>query len=120
MYAGELLGLIAQWWAKVSFLQLCERVAPRKERHYNIVFGLVTFWGVFSILAIALQCGLPEPWVFVPDDCPTKGMMYYPVIIMNIITDIILGTWTLPTLWTLLMDQDRRILVVMLFGSRLV
>ncbi|KAK7182293.1 hypothetical protein DPSP01_007004 [Paraphaeosphaeria sporulosa] len=119
-YAGEILGLAAQYWAKASFLQLCERVAPRKQKHYNIVFGMVTFWGVFSILAIALQCGLPDPWVFNPEDCPTKGMMYYPVIIMNIITDLILGTWILPTLWKLLMDQDRRILVVMLFGSRII
>ncbi|KAF2438836.1 hypothetical protein P171DRAFT_477166 [Karstenula rhodostoma CBS 690.94] len=119
-YTGDILGLAAQYWAKVSFLQLCERVAPRKERHYNIIFGLITFWGVFSVLAIAFQCGLPDPWVFKPDDCPTAGAMYYPVIIMNIITDLILGTWILPTLWKLLMDQDRRILVVMLFGSRII
>jgi hypothetical protein len=45
--------------------------------------------------------------------------MYYPVIITNIITDILLGTWILPTLWKLLMDQDRRILVIVLFGSRI-
>jgi hypothetical protein len=45
--------------------------------------------------------------------------MYYPVIIMNIITDLFLGTWIIPTLWRLLMDQDRRILVIMLFGSRI-
>ncbi|KAJ4286695.1 hypothetical protein N0V90_012947 [Kalmusia sp. IMI 367209] len=120
MYAGELVGITAQWLAKVSFLQLSDRVAPREPRPYNIVFGMITFWGVFSILVIALQCGLPDPWVYVPDDCPTKGYMYYPVIILNIITDIVLSTWILPTLWKLLMDADRRILVVILFGSRLI
>lgn len=118
MYAGELIGLAAQWAAKVSFLQLCERVAPREPRDLHIVTGMVYFWGLFSILAIAFQCGLPDPWVFDPSDCPTKGFMYYPVIIMNMITDLVLATWILPTLWNLLLDQDRRILVVMLFGSR--
>ncbi|KAF1970897.1 hypothetical protein BU23DRAFT_600631 [Bimuria novae-zelandiae CBS 107.79] len=120
MYAGELLSLAAQWAAKVSFLQLCERVAPRKPKEYNIVFSMVTFWGVFAMFAIAFQCGLPKPWMFDPSNCVTKGIMYYPVIIMNILTDIVLGTWILPTLWHLLMDQDRRVIVIVLFGSRLI
>lgn len=119
MYAGELLGIAAQWAAKVSFLQLCERVAPRDPKQYNIVFGMVTFWGVFSEFAVAFSCGVPRPWYFDPRTCDTKGAMYYPVIIMNIITDVILGTWILPTLWKLLMDQERRVMVVALFGSRL-
>jgi hypothetical protein len=84
-----------------------------------MVFGMVTFWGVFSLLAVAFQCGLPHPWIFNPTTCATKGAMMYPVIIMNIITDVILGTWILPTLWKLLMDQERRVMVVVLFGSRL-
>lgn len=120
MYAGELLSVVAMASAKMSVLVLSDRVAPRKERFYNGMRALILFWTTFSIFAIAFQCGLPKPWVYDPDDCPTKGYVYYPIIILNIVTDGILATWILPTLWNLLMDTGKRMTVMLLFGSRLV
>lgn len=120
MYAGELLAIAAMASAKTSVVLLSDRVAPQETRSYNIMLGLVAFWSTFSIFGIAFQCGLPEPWVYIPDDCPTKGYLYYPVIILNILTDAVLAVWILPTLWKLLMDTGKRVTVMVLFGLRLV
>lgn len=120
IYGGELVGIAAQWLAKLSFLQLSQLIVARASRSYNIIFSIVTFWGLFSFLAIALQCGPKEPWIYAPDACPTKGLFYFPVIIMNILTDILLSAWILPMLWKLLLDAEWRFLFIILFGSRLV
>lgn len=119
MYAGELLSITSMASAKTSVVLFSDRVAPRETRPYNVMLGLVGLWSLFAILAIAFQCGLPEPWVFAPDDSPTKGALYYPIIILNILTDGLLAVWILPTVWKLFMNTGKRVTVVCLFGSRL-
>lgn len=119
MYAGELLSIAAMASAKTSAVLLSDRVAPRDSHPYYGMLGLIAFWGAFSFLAIALQCGIPDPWAFAPDRCPSKGALYYPIISLNIVTDGLLALWILPTVWKLLMNHRDRITVIALFGSRL-
>ena len=118
MYAGQLLSIVAMAFAKLSVVLLSDRVAPRETHARKAMLALVGFWALFAILAIAFQCGLPEPWVFAPQHCTTKGALYYPIIILNILTDTLLTVWILPTVWKLLMDTSTRITVMCLFGSR--
>lgn len=120
MYVAELLGIAAQASAKVSVVLLSDRVAPRESRSYFFMLGLVAMWTVFAFFATAFQCPLPEPWVFNPSACPTHGNLYYPIIIFNIVTDALLAAWILPTLWSLLLETNKRLTVVVLFGSRII
>ncbi|KAF2467216.1 uncharacterized protein BDR25DRAFT_305654 [Lindgomyces ingoldianus] len=120
MYAAEMMGIAAMAWAKTSVVLLSDRVAPRPPVPFYLMLGLIAVWTIFSIFATAFQCSLPHPWVYVPSECPSRGSLQYPIIILNIITDAILATWILPTLWKLLMDVERRITVIVLFGSRFI
>lgn len=120
MYAAELSGIFAMFSAKTSIVLLSHRVAPREPRPYFFMLGLVAFWAVFSILGIAFQCGLPHPWVYVPSQCPSRGNLLYPIILLNFLTDALLATWILPTLSRLLMDTGKRMTVMVLFSARLV
>jgi hypothetical protein len=49
--------------------------------------------------------------------CATHGNMQYPVIIFNVMTDIVLATGILPTVWKLNTSRDARIAVILLFAS---
>lgn len=120
MYTAELLGICAMASAKTSVVLLSDRVAPREPRPYYALLSVVAVWTVFSIFAIAFQCPLPHPWVYVPSTCPSHGNVQYPIIIINILTDAVLATWILPTLWKLSMDKNRRRVVILLFGARVV
>ena len=120
MYAAELTGIVAMFFAKTSVVLLSHRVAPREPRPYFFMLGLIASWAIFSIFGITFQCGLPHPWVYVPSQCPARGNLLYPIIIFNILTDALLATWILPTLSRLLMDTGKRMTVIILFGARLV
>ena len=80
---------------------------------------MVGVWGIFSFLSLAFQCQLPKLWVFVPSQCNTHGLLQYPVIILNILTDGILATSMLPTIWKLQLRRNIRVTVMLLFGIRL-
>ncbi|KAF2867083.1 hypothetical protein BDV95DRAFT_610967 [Massariosphaeria phaeospora] len=120
LYAAELTGVFAMASAKTSVVLLSDRVAPREARSYYLMLGMVAVWTIFSTFALAFQCSLPDPWTFTRENCPSRGNLYYPIIIFNIITDALLATWILPTLRKLLMPTNKRVTVMLLFGARLV
>ncbi|KAF2192734.1 hypothetical protein K469DRAFT_654560 [Zopfia rhizophila CBS 207.26] len=120
MYGGQLTGIAAMALAKTSVVFLSDRVAPQEPRPYYIMLGLVAIWTILSIFATAFQCSLPHPWVYVPSKCPSHGNLQYPIIVLNIVTDALLATWILPTVWGLIMETGKRVTVIVLFGSRLV
>jgi hypothetical protein len=120
MYAAQLLGVLSMGSAKVSVVMLFRRITPTANRSNYILLACVGSWMIFSILAVAFQCQLPDPWVFVPSECMTHGNVQYPVVILNMVTDTLLATSILPTLWKLKTMRATRIAVMMLFASRLV
>jgi hypothetical protein len=102
--------------AKFSSAFLLERVSPQSPRKKLVLYGLITLWIVYSLLAIAFRCGLPTPWIY--DHGCSHGGPLCSVIAFNMATDIMLAVWIFPTLRTLNMDRGRRIAVGALFGSR--
>jgi hypothetical protein len=119
MYAAQLLGILSQTAAKVSVVMLFKRIVPANV-HHHIFLACVGVWSIASIFMIAFQCQLPSPWVFVPSQCTTHGNVQYPYIIVNMVTDIMLATGILPTVWNLNTRRETRIAVIMLFASRFV
>jgi hypothetical protein len=106
--------------AKLSAACLFNRVVPQSPRPPRIMFLAIGAWAVFSLFAIAFQCQLPTPWIFIPSQCRTHGYLQYPIIIFNIITDLFLAIWILPIVWSLNMTLQKRMTISVLFGFRVI
>ena len=119
IYCVHLLSILSMTFAKVSVVLLMRRITQATTRIWDIVMGSCCLWGVFSFLAFAFQCGLPKPWVYEPLQCTTRGKLQYPIIVLNIVTDVILSVGMLPSLWKLKAPFETRVTVMILFALRL-
>jgi len=119
IYAAQLLGIIAIACGKASAAFLVQRIALLKLRYLHAFLAVVAAWTVFSLLATAFQCHLPYPWILEPSNCPTRGYLQYVVTAVNMITDVILSTWVIGPVWKIEMVQRDRLLVIFLFGVRI-
>jgi hypothetical protein len=119
IYTTQLLSIASMAFSKISIVMLLKRITQILSNSYKFSLAMVAIWGIFSFLSLAFQCQLPTPWVFVPSQCNTRGLLQYPVIILNVLTDAILATSMLPTIWKLQLRRNLRVTVMILFGIRL-
>ena len=107
--------------AKMSVVMLMRRLSSTKPmiRLYRIATLFITAWTIFSLLALALQCGSTHPWVYTPEQCLNHGALWYPIIIASIFGDAALSFLFAPVLWTLNMARLQRVIVVGLFAIRI-
>jgi hypothetical protein len=108
--------------AKVSVLVLMLRLwpfGPTLRRACFVTGAAIALWMVFSVLALALQCGIPRPWVYTAERCAGRGAVWYPVVLLNIVTDLVVATLFLPLIRKLQMPPSKQMLVGLLFASRL-
>ena len=109
--------------AKFSVLQTQKRLMGDQTtniymmRLYPTVSGLILAWTVFSILALALQCGTASPQLYQPDRC-LGGALWYPVALLNAVTDAVLAFSFTPVILRLAMAKERKVRVMCLFGTR--
>jgi hypothetical protein len=109
--------------AKISVVRLILRLSQRRSRLHtacHIMSGVITLWTVLSILSLALQCGMPDPWVYLPPKCAGSGALWYPVVVLNLLTDAVLAFLFAPVLWKLKMSLAQRLAITTLFGLRIV
>jgi len=120
IYAAQLLGLAAMASAKMSVAMLLGRIIPDYRNSASVSFSAIAGWALFSLFAVAFGCSLPRPWDLLFSQCSTSGgKLLYPVIIFNILTDVMLSFWVLPYISTPTMKVKKRVLVCSLFGARL-
>ncbi|KAJ9658833.1 hypothetical protein H2201_007614 [Coniosporium apollinis] len=119
-YSAQLLSITAQAFAKHSMLLLIERLDSTTFtlRNCRIIHVLCLAWALFSLFAVAFQCGLPNPWVFDSVRCVAGGSLYYVIIVFNVITDAFIASFFLPVLWKLQMDRATRLTVTSIFAAR--
>ncbi|KAF2095137.1 hypothetical protein NA57DRAFT_79622 [Rhizodiscina lignyota] len=120
-YTDQFLAITAMALAKSSILLLFRRLMSQ-SRLITAFFALsasVIVYFVFSVFATAFQCGLPRPWLLEPTTCTSHGRLQYAIIGMNMITDMLLAIWIIPSLWKLQMDKNTRTIVIALFAARL-
>lgn len=103
---------------KLSSACLLRRVAPQARWQDFVLFGMIGFWLVYSMLTFGFQCGVPMPATYSPANCGNGGPLFS-IIGLNIVSDIVLAVWFFPTLRTLNMDMEARMTVATLFGARL-
>lgn len=117
-----MMAIIVMASAKISVVHLIMRLSQRRSRLYtacHIVSGAIAFWTVFSILSLALQCKLPRPWVYSPQKCAGAGALWYPVVVLNLLTDAVLAFLFAPVLWRLKMSRKQRLTITSLFSIRI-
>lgn len=85
---------------------------------YPTAHGAVGLWLIFSIVALSLQCDSPR-WEYRPQRCAGEGALWYPVIILNIVTDIVISFLFAPVVMKLQMNTHQKVTVTALFGFRL-
>lgn len=108
--------------AKISVIRLIMRLSQRRSKLYtacHIVSGIIAFWTAFSVLSIALQCKMPRPWVYSPERCAGAGALWYPIVVLNMLTDAILAFLFAPVLWRLKMSREQRLTITSLFSIRI-
>jgi hypothetical protein len=109
-------------FAKVSVVQLIMRLSQRRSKIHtacHIANGVIALWTLFSILSLAFQCQLPDPWVYTPQRCAGSGAVWYPVVVVNLLTDTVLSFLFAPVLWKLKMSRTQRLTITSLFSVRL-
>ena len=123
-YIASLLALPSMACAKFSVLHLQKRLMGDSssnrymKRMYLIVGISILTWAVFSVIAIALQCGTTNAYRYKPQRC-ADGALWYPVTILNALTDAILTFSFTPVVLGLAMKKEQKIRVMLLFGTRL-
>jgi hypothetical protein len=89
------------------------------DRVYYAASLFIVAWTVFSVLALAFQCGSTRPWVYTPQRCLNEGALWYPIIIFNLLSDAALAFLVAPVLWKLNMARIQRVIVIGLFAIRI-
>ena len=119
-YAGDVLAILAQLFAKISVLFLVQRIDSKALRNKTVIAlaAAIIVWAIFSLFTTAFHCGLPDPWEFTDGECAADGRLLYVIIAFNILTDAGLAFFIVPIIWKLQMDPSTRKVVVALFASR--
>ena len=96
------------------------RVSNRGMQQIHLIAcTVIGIWTVFSVFAVAFQCGATRPWVYTPSRCAGQGAVWYPIIIINILTDCALAFLFAPIAWKLQMPLRQRVTVASLFSARI-
>ncbi|EHA23250.1 hypothetical protein ASPNIDRAFT_125883, partial [Aspergillus niger ATCC 1015] len=119
-YAAQLLLIPVLSLSKVSTCRLIHRLTPgQRIRRANLITMIaVGLWTVFALFATALQCR--PHWEYLPSHCVGKGAVNYPIILINIVTDLALVVIPLIMIWSVQMTLQKRLQIIASFSSRLV
>ncbi|KAF2759347.1 hypothetical protein EJ05DRAFT_485375 [Pseudovirgaria hyperparasitica] len=122
-YSQNLLSIVIQALAKASVAILSGRidnVGKQMRIWVWVLAGLITIWTLFSVFSVAFMCRSPERYIFENARCRTGRYLWYPITVLNIITDLLLGTVILPVILNLNMAIGLRLSISALFILRLV
>jgi len=118
LYAVQFLSVASITCSKLSSALLFERIITQSNRSKIIIFVSIAVLTVYSLFAVAFQCSLPRPWIWTHSNCSTKGRSLYLVIVFNILIDVLLSGWLVPTFYKLQMRWKNKLWAIALFGCR--
>ncbi|KAL4924004.1 uncharacterized protein BDV17DRAFT_284986 [Aspergillus undulatus] len=120
-YAAHILLVIVLSLSKMSTVLLIWKLTPSGSlrRYCTITTGIVVAWTIFAILGIGLQCDIHEPWIYAPGRCAGEGALFYPVAVLNVLTEVILVILPFIMMRNVQMVWRKRIKILSSFSTRI-
>jgi hypothetical protein len=117
MFGVNCLEIAAMFFAKISVLLLLDRISVQLSAKL-IVVAFLAAWAIFSIVA-SLICHPTPPWIVGQSYCLAQGRLIYLELIFNGLSDAVLALWIVPSTWKLAMPRKSKLLVIFVFGTRI-
>ena len=125
LYAFELFYIADFGLCKVSILFFYQRVFSVTQRRRNLVWGLMGFMILFTVvfeLIFVFQCmPLHYFWTRLKDPKGLQGKCMNPLILygvytaINIITDVLIWLYPLPIVWKLQVSNSKKAGLALVF-----
>lgn len=121
LYSSDILLIPTLAFAKASAIFLIVAVNPQRNvlLACYVLLGVVAFWAVMGIFALAFQCNLPRPWDYDSGRCINQQALLVFVGLINILTDIGVILLSFFLMRNVQVSVSRRWQVVGLFGTRI-
>ncbi|KAF7903735.1 uncharacterized protein EAF01_006784 [Botrytis porri] len=121
-YTGNIMYISAIFLTKLSslyFFVCLTREGSKKRRliHRSIVW--IGTWNLISIIVIALQCQLPDPWVYEPGQCINVRAFWTINAVVDALTQVFIGLLPVYILNGLRMEDSKKRLTILLFSPNL-
>ncbi|KAG5657800.1 hypothetical protein KAF25_007833 [Fusarium avenaceum] len=123
MYASRIFGILVHATTKVSLGLLIRQIDRQGGLNLAnmILGGVVIAWAISGVLTTAFQCSLPQPWLAENgQQCPNQGPIFVYNGVMIIVTDLALCILPVAMMWEVQTSIRRKIIVMALFGTRLI
>ncbi|KAE8138693.1 hypothetical protein BDV38DRAFT_281990 [Aspergillus pseudotamarii] len=120
-YAAHILRIVVMSLSKMSTILLIWRLTPSKSlrRICAGTAGVVMGWSIFAVLGIAFQCEMPGPWLYSPERCAGEGAIFYPIAVLNILTEVIIVVLPFIMMLNVQMAWHKRVKILCSFSARL-
>ncbi|KAJ5834323.1 hypothetical protein N7447_000349 [Penicillium robsamsonii] len=120
-FAAHILLIIILSLSKISTTMLVWKLTPNKtlRRSCIVTAGIVVAWSIFAVLSIAFQCELPHVWLYSPERCVGEGVLFYPIGVINILTEIIIVVLPFIMMQHVQMVKNKRVKILCSFTVRL-
>lgn len=118
-----MLAIIVMVCAKASAVQLIIRLGQRRSNVHaacRVLGGAITLCAVFSIFSFAFQREMVKPWAYAAQRCAGSGVVWYPVVLMNPLTDAVLFLRFALVLCKLKMNREQRLIIASLWRQDMV
>ncbi|KAL4904659.1 hypothetical protein BDW74DRAFT_27352 [Aspergillus multicolor] len=120
-FAAQLLLIVVLSLTKLSTILLIWKLTPSKglRLHCSITAAVVIGWMIFALFGLSFQCQLPEAWLYRPERCAGEGALFYPIAVINILTEIVLVVLPYIMMQNVQMASQKRVKILCSFSSRL-
>ncbi|KAJ5514832.1 hypothetical protein N7463_004384 [Penicillium fimorum] len=120
-FAAHILLILVLSLSKISTTMLMWKLTPNKKirRGCIVTAGVVVAWALFAVLSIAFQCKLPQLWLYSPERCVGEGVLFYPIGVINILTEIVIVVLPFIMMRHVQMAKDKRVKILCSFSLRL-
>ncbi|PYH88861.1 hypothetical protein BO71DRAFT_403521 [Aspergillus ellipticus CBS 707.79] len=118
VYAAYMIYITCLSFAKLSALAFMTFLMQRTRKMEWVFTGLVVAWAVTAILAVAFQCGFPEPWNFLSHNCINREAWWEYFGITNIMTEIALIVIPSMLVFHIQMADAKKAVVIGCFFTR--
>ncbi|KAJ5665958.1 uncharacterized protein N7477_008406 [Penicillium maclennaniae] len=121
-YAAQLLLIVTVAFSKISLGLLFKNLMTSRRylRTNQVLMGVIIAWAVASILALALRCSMPTPWMWnSPDKCIDQAALFEAIAALNIVTDLAIVLLPCMLLRTVQLSHWKRFRIMALLASRI-